>query len=147
MISSFQALPAAQAPLAGGKGRVLAQLYQAGYPVPNGFIVLTTAFDGDTLKPAAWEQARAALAALSAGQPDRACAVRSSALREDSAQASFAGAFETVLDVRGDDAIRRAIEAVRASRHADRVAAYSQAQGLAPAHEVAVVVQELARAD
>ncbi len=147
MISFFQDLTPAQAPLAGGKGRALAQLSQAGYPVPDGFVVLVSAFQGDTLNPAAWEQVRAALAKLRAGQPDRPFAVRSSALSEDAAQASFAGEFETVLDVRDDDGIRRAIEAVRQSRHASRVAAYSRAQGLAPDHEIAVVVQQLVAAD
>jgi hypothetical protein len=160
MICFFRDLTTEQAALAGGKGSALARLFQAGYPVPNG--VLTAAFEGaqgsspaqdspvptaDTLKPAAWEQVRAALSKLRAGRGDASFAVRSSALSEDSAQASFAGAFETVLDVRDDDGIRRAIEAVRRSRHAGRVEAYSRAQGLTTAHEVAVIVQELAPAD
>ncbi|PTL83926.1 PEP/pyruvate-binding domain-containing protein [Vitiosangium sp. GDMCC 1.1324] len=143
----FRELSAEQAPLAGGKGRTLAQLYRGGHPVPNGFVILASAFEGDTLAPPAWEQVRAALARLRAEQPGRSFAVRSSALSEDSAQASFAGEFETVLDVREDDAVRRAIDTVRKSRHAGRVAAYSQAQGLEAAHEVAVVVQVLVPAD
>ena len=147
MICSFRDLAPAQAPLAGGKGRALAQLHQAGHPVPDGFIVLTTAFRGDTLEPAAWERIRAALARLRAERPDRAFAVRSSAVSEDSAQTSFAGEFETVLDVRDDEAVRCAIETVRRSRHARRVAAYSEAHGLAADHEVAVVVQEMVAAD
>jgi pyruvate,water dikinase len=147
MISFFRDLTPTQARLAGGKGSTLARLSQAGYPVPNGFIVLASAFEGDTLPPSTWERVRAALAELRAGRSDRAFAVRSSALHEDSAQASFAGEFETVLDVRDDDAIRRAIEAVRRSRNAGRVAAYSEAQGITSDHEVAVVVQEMIAAD
>ena len=77
--------------LAGGKGGALARLHQAGYPVPDGFVVLTTAFEGDALKPAAWDQVRDALAKLRDGRTDRPFAVRSSARSEDSAQASFAG--------------------------------------------------------
>jgi pyruvate,water dikinase len=147
MICFLRDLTPAQASLAGGKGRALAQLYQAGYPVPNGFIVLTSTFEDDALNPAAWEQISAALAKLRADQPGCSFAVRSSALSEDSAQASFAGEFETMLDVRDDDSIRRAITAVRQSRHAGRVAAYSRAQGLASPHDVAVVVQQLVLAD
>ncbi|WNG25238.1 pyruvate, phosphate dikinase [Cystobacter fuscus] len=143
----FEDLTAERAPQAGGKGRVLARLHQAGHPVPPGFIVLTSAFEGDALRPASWDEVVTALARLRAGQPDRALAVRSSALGEDSERASFAGGFETVLDVRDDDAVRRAIETVRRSRHADRVAAYSQAQGLATGQEVAVVIQHLVAAD
>ena len=77
--------------------------------MPNGFVVLPGAFEGDTLRPSAWEEVRAALARLRAEQPGRSFAVRSSALSEDSAKASFAGGFETVLDVREDEAVRRAV--------------------------------------
>jgi phosphohistidine swiveling domain-containing protein len=143
MICLFQDLTPAQASLAGGKGTVLARLRRAGYLVPNGFVVLTNAFDFDTLKAEAWAQARTTLVKLRRDQPDCSFAVRSSALGEDSAQASFAGGFETVLDVRDDDSIRRAIETVRQSRHACRVAVYSQAQGLATIHDVAVVIQQM----
>ena len=76
-----------------------------------------------------------------------AFAVRSSALSEDSAQASFAGEFETVLDVRTDELVREAIHTVRRSRHSERVQAYSQAKGMDDRHDMAVVVQRLVRAD
>lgn len=114
---------------AGGKGSTLARLAQAGYPVPNGLVILPSAFDGDELTPAAWEQVRDALARLRAGRA-QSFAVRSSALSEDSAQASFAGEFETILDVQTDDDVRQAIGAVRRSRHSARVQAYSRAKGL-----------------
>ncbi|MHA2167850.1 MAG: hypothetical protein ACXAAT_18540, partial [Candidatus Hodarchaeales archaeon] len=42
--------------LAGGKGVALAQMYQAGYPVPNGFVILSSAFSNDELRSEAWEQ-------------------------------------------------------------------------------------------
>jgi len=147
MISLFKDLTERQATWAGGKGRMLAKLYQAGYPVPKGFVVLANAFDGDVLKPEAWEAARRALEGLRADQPDRPFAVRSSGLSEDSVEASFAGAFETVLEVRGDDSLLRAIETVRRSRHTDRVAAYGRAKGVTVAHEVAVVVQQMVAAE
>jgi phosphoenolpyruvate synthase/pyruvate phosphate dikinase len=143
MICFLQDLAPAQSALAGGKGSVLARLYQARYRVPNGLIVLTCAFDQDALKPEAWRQVGAALAKLRCGRSDVMFAVRSSALGEDSALASFAGAFETVLNVRDDESIRRAIETVRKSRQAVRVAAYSHAQGLSPVDDVAVVVQQM----
>jgi hypothetical protein len=46
---------------------------------------------------------------------DGPVAVRSSAVAEDLADASFAGQYETVLNVRGPDALREAIRHVRAS--------------------------------
>ncbi|MGH2397141.1 MAG: PEP/pyruvate-binding domain-containing protein [bacterium] len=76
-------------------------------------MILPSAFDGDALTPAAWEQTQKQLAQLRSYNGQTAFAVRSSALSEDSAHASFAGEFETVLDVQSDDAIRAAIEQVR----------------------------------
>jgi pyruvate,water dikinase len=52
-----------------------------------------------------------------------------------------------VLDVHTDEMIREAIRIVRRSRHSERVQAYSHAQGFSTAHEVAVVVQRLVRAE
>jgi len=40
MIQSFNKLTAEQQSLGGGKGGTLARLYQAGYPVPDGFVIL-----------------------------------------------------------------------------------------------------------
>jgi pyruvate,water dikinase len=146
MICSFAELKAGQQAQAGGKGGMLARLFQRGYPIPNGFVILPLAFNGDELKPEAWEQVKEHLTRLRKGS-DPAFAVRSSALSEDSAQASFAGEFETVLDVCTDEDIRQAIRTVRLSRNAERVQAYSQAQGFVEAHEVAVVIQLLVQAE
>ena len=43
---------------AGGKGGTLAQLYQRGYPVPDGLVILPLEFENDELKPEAWAQVR-----------------------------------------------------------------------------------------
>lgn len=51
-------------------------------------------------------------------------AVRSSATAEDLADASFAGQQETYLNVQGEDAILKAIQAVFASLYNDRAIAY-----------------------
>ena len=160
-IKAFDKLTAEQQAYAGGKGGTLAKLYQAGYPVPDGFVILPTAFfpstdsedDDDGLTPEAWSQVQAHLNHLrgAVGKPDPhspiAFAVRSSAMSEDSAQASFAGEFETVLNVHTDHDIRNAIHMVRDSRQSERVQIYSQAKGLSATHEVAVVVQVLVRAE
>jgi pyruvate,water dikinase len=132
---------------AGGKGGSLARLRQAGFPVPDGFVVLPGAFVEGALTPESWEQVRENLATLRAIDPDVAFAVRSSAAAEDSAQTSFAGEFTTVLNVRGDEELRGAIEAVYGSRHNERVAAYSRARGVEGEQEIAVVVQRLVLAD
>ncbi len=151
MIQSFKTLTERQSPSAGGKGGTLARLYQAGYPVPDGFVILPVAFAEDRLEPEAWVQVQAHLADMRRGDSRLSFAVRSSALREDSVFSSFAGEFETVLDVHTDEAVRAAIHTVRQSRHSERVRAYSQAHGVttdgdAPP-EMAIVVQRLVRAD
>jgi phosphohistidine swiveling domain-containing protein len=149
MVKSFDELTAEQQAHAGGKGGSLARLYQAGYPVPDGFVILPAAFVDDELAPEAWTQVQVHLNRLRGtdGQADTRrpipFAVRSSAMSEDSAQASFAGEFETVLNVRTDEEIRTAIHTVYHSRQNERVQAYSQAKGLSATHEVAVVVQQL----
>jgi phosphohistidine swiveling domain-containing protein len=147
VIRSFDELASEQQSLGGGKGGTLARLRQAGYPVPDGFVILPAAFAGDELSTEAWAQVQARLARMRKRDRGMAFAVRSSAMSEDAAQASFAGEFETVLDVHTDEMVRQAIHTVRGSRHAERVRAYSEAKGMDTAHDMAVVVQQLVRAD
>lgn len=142
-IQFFGELTTEYAQLAGGKGATLAKLYKAGYPVPEGLVILPTSFDGDELSPEAWERVQAGLARLRWGKEKTVFAVRSSALSEDSLQASFAGEFETVLDVSSDEKVREAIRVVRRSRGSERIKTYSQAKGLEGDHDMAVVVQRL----
>lgn len=145
-VQSFRDLaPNQQA--AGGKGGMLARLLQAGYPVPDGFVVLPAAFQDGSLEPQAWGQIQAHLQVLRQDRSDAQFAVRSSAINEDSAGASFAGAYETVLNVAGDEEILAAIQHVRGSAAAERVAAYSTTQGLAPSNEMAVVIQRMVPAE
>ncbi len=133
--------------LAGGKGGTLARLSQLGFPVPDGFVILPAAFEGDKLTPESWIQVREQLNRLRKEYPGASFAVRSSALAEDSVRASFAGEFETVLGVCEDGEIREAILIVRRSRMSERVQAYSQAKGIGADHEIAVVVQILIPAE
>ena len=151
LVYPLTALPPTLFATAGGKGGALARLRQAGHAVPNGLVILPAAFVGAEIAPEAWHAVQAWLAAVpSTDGRTPAFAVRSSALREDSAAASFAGEFETVLDVSGDDAILAAIRTVVASQATERVHAYTAAMGLAAAPEaagMAVVVQQLVRAD
>ncbi len=128
---------------AGGKGRSLAKLYQAGFPVPEGFVILPSAFEAEGLKPEAWDQVKTYLAKMRSTLPDIVFAIRSSALSEDLTQASFAGEFETVLNVSTEEDVRQAIRTVYQSRLSQRVQAYSQAKGLDTNCIIAVIVQQL----
>jgi pyruvate,water dikinase len=83
LIRTFDALTAEQHARAGSKGATLARLYQAGYPAPDGFVILPAAFAGDDLKLAALDQIQALLARLREGGRDVALAVRCSTKGED----------------------------------------------------------------
>ena len=91
---------------------------------------------------------RARYAQLAAGDPDCAVAVRSSATAEDLPEASFAGQQETLLNVRGADAVADAVREVFASLYNDRAIAYRTHQGFAH-EEVALSagIQRMVRSD
>jgi rifampicin phosphotransferase len=134
--------------LLGTKAASLARLTGAGFPVPPGVVVtLAAAADG------AEAHGRLHAVAAELGGPDQRFAVRSSASAEDLAGASFAGQYETVLDV-GLDELAEAVRRVVDSAASGRVAAYRQAHPqAAPADPpgsgggMAVLVQVMVPAD
>lgn len=141
MVKSFQELTPELQAFAGGKGGMLARLFQGGYPVPEGFVILPSAFQGEKLNEKAWNKILVLLNVIRKNNKGALFAVRSSALSEDSAQASFAGEFETVLNVGTDQKIQEAIYAVFRSRQSERVKAYSFVQGIEESDQIAVVIQ------
>lgn len=120
--------------LVGTKAARLQELLRAGFPVPDG-VVLTTAAAGD---PAWAEALRAAAACLGSGE----LAVRSSAVAEDLAAASFAGLYETVLDV-APEGLEAAVRRVWASADAAPVRGYAGTELAAARPSIAVLVQRL----
>lgn len=75
-------------------------------------------------------------------------AVRSSATVEDTAQYSFAGMFQSSVNVRGADALVQAVRECCASLFGARVLFYQAKQGLPPGEPIlAVVVQKMVDAD
>ncbi|MBE6087501.1 MAG: phosphoenolpyruvate synthase [Clostridium beijerinckii] len=141
MIKSFKELTPELQSLAGGKGCMLSKMFQAGYPVPDGFVILPSAFKENSLNEDAWNKIKHYLKEIRKDNESVLFAVRSSALSEDSAQASFAGEFETVLNVKTDEEIQSAIYEVFSSRESERVKAYSSVQGMNQSHQIAVVIQ------
>lgn len=73
--------------------------------------------------------------------------VRSSAVGEDSAEASFAGQHRSVLNVAGAYGVERAVSSVWESTRTVAAAAYRERMGVAPAPQVGVIVQRLVDAD
>lgn len=133
---------------AGGKAVNLAAMIRAGLPVPDGFVVTTTAFQKrghnhevpNNLK----EQVRAAYQAL--GAP--LVAARSSATAEDLAEASMAGQYETYLNLATPEDVIESISKCWASFGSKRVQSYLSEQGIPhDSVSMAVVVQRLVPAD
>jgi pyruvate, water dikinase len=89
-----------------------------------------------------------AYAALAAEAPERSggepfVAARSSATAEDAARTSYAGMFQSFLNVRGMEALVESVKACWASAYGPRVLAYRNEQGAAGGALVAVVVQRM----
>ena len=89
------------------------------------------------------EAVREAYTALVGG--DVRVAVRSSAVGEDAAGASFAGEHDTYLELRGPDAVADAVARCWASLYTARAVSYRRRAG-ADAGAMAVVVQEMVSA-
>ncbi len=115
----------------GGKGASLVKLKRAGLPVPDGYI-LTPGSD--------LTETESILKELKGTY-----AVRSSAINEDGELASFAGAYETITDVKVSD-IKKAVDKVRSSAENIRVSAYAKERNVS-LEGIAVVIQEFVKAD
>lgn len=127
----------------GGKAAQLGEALRAGLPVPDGYALSATLVESFV---AGENGARAALVQCVEALGGR-CAVRSSAIGEDSAQASFAGQHATRLNVLGADAACVALHEVWASGRTASALGYRERMGAGGAPQVAVVVQRLVSAD
>lgn len=155
----------------GGKGAALARLVEHGLPVPAAFVVpvdaLRATLDENGLTELARELRRdptpqraqalrdgilgarlpprlAAAVARSARQLGGPLAVRSSAVDEDGSDRSFAGQYETVLNVRPGPALEEALRRCWASWYGERALVYRRKSlRRPPLVGMAVVVQAL----
>ena len=131
------------AELYGGKAAQLAVAVGAGLPVPPGVALSVE------LVEAIAAGAPAAVAALERTWPmlRAPVAVRSSAVGEDSEEASFAGQHLTCLNVRSVADVTEAVGAIWRSAHSESALAYRRRLCLRGSPRIAVVVQQLIDAD
>ncbi|MBW3570340.1 MAG: hypothetical protein KY467_04470, partial [Gemmatimonadetes bacterium] len=133
----------------GRKAATLARLLASGFPVPEGFAIPVEACAriskaaSDPIPEGLRQAVASGLERLGGGP----VAVRSSAAAEDLEGASYAGQYESVLDVRGMDAVCRAITVCVASATSDRLHAYEAAHGSGDGTGMAVLVQRMVPAD
>ncbi|HUX88863.1 MAG TPA: phosphoenolpyruvate synthase [Chloroflexota bacterium] len=184
----FDQLKRSDVPCAGGKGANLGEMFQAGLPVPPGYVVTVDAYRRFAHSSGIGDEIASRLAHLNvddptqlrsvaealqgfvhrAAMPDDVCraivdayaelsqreqvdrefvAVRSSATVEDTAQFSFAGMFQSFLNVRGPDELVRRVKDCWASLFGARVLFYRIKQGLMGEPLIAVIVEKMVNAD
>jgi pyruvate,water dikinase len=125
--------------LFGSKAVGLGQALRDGLPVPPGVALAGSVVEAIASRD---EDAIAELLAAVAGLAGD-LAVRSSAVDEDGAEASFAGQHLTVLGVRGAEALTAALSEIWWSANSDSAITYRQRVGLFTRPSVGVVVQLL----
>ncbi len=126
----------------------------AHHPVPAGFCLTAEAYrsaqPGGRLSATLRTSLSAAYERLRGGadEDDAYVAVRSSAVDEDGAEASFAGQHDTLLNVRGVEAVVAAVTSTWASLRSETALAYRRQRGLDEDDlALAVLVQRMVWAD
>lgn len=130
----------------GGKAARLSVCLRAGLPVPSG-IALAARLVNQMARLVLASEQQITLEQHLAGLGNAAQAVRSSAIDEDGAAASFAGQHDTHLNVRGLENVYKAVTAVWASGQAESARRYRARLGIESLSQVAVLIQKLVPAD
>jgi pyruvate,water dikinase len=117
----------------GGKAYGLAKLVGIGLAVPDAFVIINAQKHTDIDGLADFYQS------IGGGL----VAVRSSAIGEDGVDSSFAGQYETILNVEGMTALKHAINQCVASLNSSHASAYKQQQTDSSEASMCVVVQRM----
>lgn len=141
-ILNFSEISKADVAQVGGKGGSLGEMTQAGILVPPGFVVTTEVYQKYHKSEIPAEVQNEILEKFDELKLDRV-AVRSSAIAEDSADTSWAGQFETILNVSRDGLIK-AIGDCWQSADSETVKGYAEHNKVAEEKlALAVVVQQM----
>lgn len=135
--------------LVGGKAANLSRLARLYHRVPDGFSLPVTVLD-EAHPLDLQDEITAAISDLMNCHrlPDFIAAVRSSAVDEDGATASFAGQHETYLNIVGAEAIIQAVIRCWESARSEHALDYRRKQGLSVERpQIAVFVQQLVASD
>ena len=135
----------------GGKGKNLIALTENHFPVPQGFIVTLDAYSLFKAKMEMPEPVKQAISdcyeKLVAKSGGTAVAVRSSASAEDTATASFAGQYDTYLEIEGLHSVLEHIVECWCSLHSERSVRYRKMMKVSEENlEMAVVIQTMVAA-
>ncbi len=130
--------------LVGGKGRHLQKLVSWGTSVPPFFVVTTDCYDFYVRNVRLPEEVVSKFTSFFDDHPE--IALRSSMISEDNVDSSFAGLFDTLLDVTRDNWESSLLKIYR-SLKSERVLEYIQKKNLKVNFKMAVVAQELIKVD
>jgi pyruvate,water dikinase len=133
----------------GGKAANLSRLARLHHRVPDGFSIPVTVMN-EAHPLELRSEIEGAISDLMAchSLPELIAAVRSSAVDEDGADASFAGQHETYLNIVGADSILQAVARCWESARSAHALEYRRKQGLSvESPQLAVFVQQLVAAD
>ncbi len=144
MIKWFDRITDSDFDLVGGKGYNLSKMYNQGMQVPNGFVILSTAYDAygsfDSVEEMLMESIYEAFDKLNSEH----VAVRSSSTVEDLPGMSFAGQYSSYLNVTKND-LKERIKACWDSLDNDRATDYRARHNIEEGYSHAVVVQKMVR--
>jgi EmrB/QacA subfamily drug resistance transporter len=118
----------------GGKAASLARALRAGLPVPDGFAI-------------SWDHADPAAIVDAFHRAGERVALRSSAIGEDSIDASFAGQHVTVLNVTSEAMLLEAVTTIQESARAESALAYRAKMGISGEPRIAMVMMRMIDAD
>lgn len=120
----------------GNKANSLISLYNAGFSVPDGFVL-----NGDNFSEKTFE------AVNKLANEKKLYAVRSSCTKEDLGDLSFAGQYESFLHVKKQDIPKKIIECQR-SVHSENIIAYCEKNNIdTKTLKMAVIIQEMVEPD
>ena len=118
----------------GGKAASLARALRAGLPVPDGFAI-------------SWDHADPEEIVRAFHRTGERVALRSSAIGEDSLDASFAGQHVTVLNITGEAMLLEAVHTIRESARAESALEYRRKMGVEGEPRIAMVLMRMIDAD
>ena len=132
----------------GGKGKNLISLSGHHFPVPPGFVVTVDAYSLYKSKKGMPESVRQAITncyeKLVAKSGSTSVAVRSSASAEDGVTASFAGQYDSYLEIEGAHSVVEHVVECWISLHSERSILYRKMMGFPDEDlEMAVVIQTM----
>ncbi|MBV1759170.1 MAG: hypothetical protein KMY55_15200 [Dethiosulfatibacter sp.] len=142
MIKWFKDIKEEDFELVGGKGYNLAKMYNQGMKVPNGFVIISTAYDAFASRDSVDESLMAEVYEAYEKMDSGLVAVRSSSTVEDLPGMSFAGQYSSYLEVTRDelqDKIRKCWDSLNNERAID----YRKKNKVLEGYSHAVVVQEM----